>query len=77
MDPDNLEASLDKVKLTERGYKLEKIKQNFLEALNFEHKELIAERPKNKTTPNVVHHQIQPSAPKLKENSLQRPGLNR
>ena len=51
MDPDNLEASLDKFKLTERRYKFEEIKRSFLETLKLEHKELIAEKPKNKQPP--------------------------
>ena len=56
LDPDNLEASLDKFKFTERGYKLEKIKRGFLKALKFERKELIAERSQNKQTPLVCKY---------------------
>ena len=60
LDPDNLEASLDKFKLTERRYKFEEIKRSFLETLKLEHKELIAEKPKNKqpcwcTSPNICY----------------------
>ena len=51
LDPDNLEASLDKFELTERGYKLEEFKRGFIEALKFERKELIEDRPKNNQTP--------------------------
>ena len=57
MDPDNLEASLDKFNLTERGHKLEEIKRGFLEVLKFERKELTAEKPKNEH-PLGVHHKI-------------------
>ena len=55
LDQENLKASLDKFKpkLSERGYKLGEIKGSSLEALKFERKELIAERPKNKPTPLV------------------------
>ena len=54
MDPDNLQPSPDKFELTEwRIYKLDKIKRSFLEALKFERKEFIAERPKKRQPPLV------------------------
>ena len=53
VDPDNLEASLDKFDLAERGYKLEEIKRGFLEALKFLREKFIAERPNNKQPPLV------------------------
>ena len=55
LDQENLKASLDKIKtkLRKRAYKPEEIKGSSLEALKFERKELIAERPKNKPTPLV------------------------
>ena len=53
LDPDNLEASLDKFKLTERGYKVEEIKGSFLKSPKFQCKELIADRSQNKQPPLV------------------------
>ena len=67
LNPDSLEASLDKFDLIERVYKLEEIKRGFLEALQFECKELIAERPKNKQTPLVYITRYNPHLRNLRK----------